>query len=240
MLVTGFRVKFYLYRIVQAFYRLSEVGQIHPVRERKLRALRQTVDYIEQHLPDALGLDTQRDLIDFSLREVRVPGHYLEFGVYTGGTIRYIARHLPQGQKIHGFDSFEGLPESWRGFDLGKDTFDLKGKLPKVPANVILHKGWFKQTIPAWLKENDGKVAFVHIDCDLYSSTVDILEGLAARMQAGTVVLFDDYFNYPNWEKHGFKAWQDYVSAHGVRYEYLGYARQQVATRILDPGSVAK
>ncbi|HOW98743.1 MAG TPA: TylF/MycF/NovP-related O-methyltransferase [Kiritimatiellia bacterium] len=240
MLVTGFRVKLYLYRAVQAFYRLIEVGQIHPVRELKLRALQRTTDYIEKHALDAVGLDTQRDLIDYSLREVRVPGFYLEFGVFTGGTIRHIAKQLPAGQLIHGFDSFEGLPEAWSGFDLGKDTFNLKGKLPKVPPNVVLHKGWFKDTIPAWLKENSGKIAFLHIDCDLFSSTVEILDGLAPRMQAGTVVLFDDYFNYPNWENHGFKAWQDYVAKHGVKYDYIGYARQQAAVRVLDPGAIAK
>ncbi|MBP7829321.1 MAG: class I SAM-dependent methyltransferase [Kiritimatiellae bacterium] len=236
MLVTGFRVKLYLYRAMQAVYRLIEVGQIHPVRELKLRALQRTTDYIEKNALDAVGLDTQRDLIDYSLREVKAQGHYVEFGVFTGGTIRHMAKQLPAGQIIHGFDSFEGLPEAWSGFDLGKETFNLKGKLPKVPANVTLHKGWFKDTIPAWKAQHAGPLAFVHIDCDLYSSTVDILEGLADRMQAGTVVLFDDYFNYPNWENHGFKAWQDYIRKNGARYEYIGYARQQAAVRILDPG----
>ena len=240
MLVTGFRIKFFVYRLVQAGFQFFDVGFMHPVRERKLRALRQTVDYIEKNMPDAMGLDTQRDLIDFSLREVKVDGHFLEFGVFTGGTIRHIAKQLPPGQVVQGFDSFEGLPESWRGFDLGQETFSMKGKLPKVPPNVILHKGWFNQTIPAWRSQYQGKIAFIHIDCDLYSSTVDILEGLAGRMQTGSVVLFDDYFNYPHWENHGYKAWQEYVSKNAVKCEYIGYARQQVATRILDPGAVAK
>jgi hypothetical protein len=79
----------------------------------------------------------------------------------------------------------------------------------------------------------------MHIDCDLYSSTVDILTGLVKHMRPGTVVLFDEYFNYPGWERHEFKAWKEFVSAHGVKYEYLAYARQQVLVRILSLDAVS-
>lgn len=114
MLVTNFKLKYVLYRIVCGLYQLHDVGRVHPMRERSLRALERTVDYIEEHLPDALGFETQKELTDFSLREVAVDGHYLEFGVFTGGTIRYIARRS-RSRVIHGFDSFEGLPEHWGG-----------------------------------------------------------------------------------------------------------------------------
>ena len=107
MLITNFRLKYLLYKIVCGAYQLVDTGRIHPVRERALRALQRSVDYIESAMPDALGLENQRDLIDYSLRAVGVDGHYLEFGVFTGGTIRYIARHIGP-RTIHGFDSFEG------------------------------------------------------------------------------------------------------------------------------------
>jgi hypothetical protein len=51
-------------------------------------------------------------------------------------------------------------------------------------------------------------------------------------LQVGTVIVFDEYFNYPNWEHHEFKAWQEFVEQHRVQYDYLAYARQQVAVRI--------
>ena len=51
-------------------------------------------------------------------------------------------------------------------------------------------------------------------------------------MISGTVILFDEYFNYPNWERHEFKAFQEFVSANVVKYTYLAFARQQVAVRI--------
>jgi hypothetical protein len=238
MLVTNFHVKYILYRIVMAGYQLLDTGRMHPVRERATRALMSSVDYIDSSMPDALGFDNQKELIDYSLTQAPAEGHYLEFGVFAGGTIRYIAKRKPN-VTIHGFDSFEGLPSAWGGFNLGSGAFTREGKLPRVQSNVVLHKGWFSDTIPPWRQKSGGPIAFMHIDCDLYSSTVDILTGLVQYMRPGTVILFDEYFNYPGWELHEFKAWKEFVAAHGVKYEYLGYARQQVAVRILSLDSAS-
>jgi hypothetical protein len=236
MLVTNFRLKYFLYKIVCGIYQLSDVGRVHPARERALRALQRSVDYVEQAMPDALGFDSQRELIEYSVAAAAVDGHYLEFGVFTGGTIRFIARRIG-GRTIHGFDSFAGLPEAWSGFNLGSKAFDVKGRLPRVPGNVQLHRGYFDASLPQWLNDNSGQVAFVHLDCDLYSSTKTVLSLLAPRLANGTVILFDEYFNYPNWEKHEFKAFQEFVTEHGVKYSYLAFARQQVAARIDSIGS---
>jgi hypothetical protein len=231
MLVTNFKLKSFLYRVICGFYQAADVGRIHPQRERSLRALQRSVDYIERVMPDALGFDSQRELIEYTLSIIKTEGHYLEFGVYTGGTMRFIAKRIG-GHPIHGFDSFEGLPEAWTGFNLGSRAFDVKKKLPRVPANVQLHAGWFEDTLPVWAKANPGPVAFIHIDCDLYSSTRTILTNLADRLVPGTIILFDEYFNYPNWEVHEFKAFQEFVTERKVAYRYLAFARQQVAVRI--------
>ena len=231
MLITNFRLKYVLYKLVCGAYQLADTGRIHPVRERALRALQRSVDYVESAMPEALGLESQRELIDFSLRAVAVDGHYLEFGVFTGGTVRFIARRIG-GRVVHGFDSFEGLPEAWSGFNLGKGAFDLHGRLPRVPKNVRLHRGWFEDSLPAWLAANPGTVAFVHVDCDLYSAARTVLALLADRIVPGTVIVFDEYFNFPNWEQHEFKAFQEFAAEHSVKYRYLAFARQQVAVRI--------
>jgi len=237
MLVTNFRLKYALYKIVCGFYQLGDVGRIHPMRERSLRALQRSVDYIERAMPDALGFETQRELTEFALSATKVEGHYLEFGVYTGGTIRFIARRLGKRRQIHGFDSFKGLPEEWGGFSLGKKAFDVGGRLPRVPSNVQLHRGWFEDSLPPWLAKHPGQVAFIHLDCDLYSSTRTILTLLAERIVPGTIILFDEYFNYPNWEQHEYKAFQEFAAANGVTYRYLAFARQQVVARIETIGS---
>ena len=231
MLVTNFRLKYVLYKIICGFYQVADIGRVHPMRERSLRALQRTVDYIERAMPDALGFDSQRELIEFSLGAVKIEGHYLEFGVFTGGTIRFIAKRIG-GRIIHGFDSFEGLPEAWSGFNLGSRSFDVRRQLPRVPSNVRLHRGWFDKTLPDWLKANPGPVAFMHIDCDIYSSTRAIFTLVGDRLVSGTIILFDEYFNYPNWEQHEYKAFQEFVASNGIEYRYLGFARQQVAVRI--------
>jgi hypothetical protein len=241
VLVTNFRLKYALYRIVLAGFQLFDVGRIHPARERALRELQRSVDYVESSMPDAIGFETQREVLDYALAQTTVAGDYFEFGVFTGGTIRYIAKRLRLLGKsdviIHGFDSFEGLPEAWGGFNLGEAAFSRRGKLPRVPGNVILHPGWFSDTVPKWRASRARPVAFIHVDCDIYSSTVEVLEGLCDYMQAGTVLVFDEYFNYPNWERHEFKAWREFVERHGLSYEYLAFARQQVAIRIRSVGT---
>jgi methyltransferase family protein len=231
MLVTNFKLKYVLYKIICGLYQLADVGRIHPVRERSLGALQRSVDYIERAMPDALGFDSQRELIEFSLSAVKIDGHYLEFGVFTGGTIRFIARRT-NGRLVHGFDSFEGLPEAWSGFNLRKRAFDMGGRLPRVPANVRLHRGWFENSLPEWLKVNPGAVAFIHVDCDLYTATRTVLTLLADRIVPGTVILFDEYFNFPNWEQHEYRAFQEFTAERGIKYRYLGFARQQVAVKI--------
>lgn len=236
MQVRSFRLKFFLHKSVLAGFQLFDTGRLHPARERAVRDLARSVDYIEGRMGDALGLETQKDLLAYALAQTAVPGHYMEFGVFAGGTIRYIARHLRKAGKgdvrIHGFDSFEGLPQAWGGFNLGQSAFSRGGKLPRVPANVVLHKGLFRDTIPKWCEAVPGPVAFLHVDCDLYASTIDVLEGLRERIQPGTVIVFDEYFNYPNWQQHEFKAWSEFVARHGVTYDYLAFARQQVALRV--------
>jgi hypothetical protein len=77
----------------------------------------------------------------------------------------------------------------------------------------------------------------MHIDCDIYSSTVDILQGVGDLLQAGTIILFDEYFNYPEWRRHEFKAWQEFVAEHDISYEYLGFGRQQVLLRVTSIGT---
>jgi len=158
-------------------------------------------------------------------------GLVLEFGVATGRTINHFARHWPE-KTIHGFDSFEGLPETWN-WHLRKGHF-ARQQLPEVNSNVKLHVGWFDETLPKFVEENSGPVAFLHIDSDLYSSAVTILDYLADRIQPGTVILFDEYLNYPGWEKDEFRAWQEFVKKHKVVYEYIGVCstHQKVAVRI--------
>ena len=97
----------------------------------------------------------------------------LEFGIYQGRTVDFIAERLPPGQVVFGFDLFAGLPENWRpGF--GKGTF--AAAIPEVCPNVRLVAGLFENTLPPFLAAHAGRpVAFIHVDCGLYTSARTVL-----------------------------------------------------------------
>src|SRR5271165_5981109 len=160
--------------------------------------------YLTGHMRLASNLGGQVQLLEFALGHCTVEGLVLEFGVYTGRTLAAIAR--ADHRIAHGFDSFEGLPEDWTNFQR-KGRFGLDGQLPQfAEANVELHPGWFAYTLPAFLSAHPGPVRFLHVDSDLYSSAVTVLEGLHERIVAGTIILFDEYINYPGWEQDEFRA----------------------------------
>ena len=197
----------------------------------QLDAKKQTVDYVKENMPDAPYFEKHPQLVKFVVHEASLPGLYLEFGVGRGKSIRWIGEHA--GREVYGFDSFEGIPEYWNGNPIG--AFSQK-KLPKVPDNVQFEIGMFDKTIPGFLEQHDDPVAFLHVDCDLYSSTVTIFDAFGSRLQPGAVVLFDEYYNFPRWQQHEYKAFQEFVTKTGVKYEYIAYSvtGQQVAVRILE------
>lgn len=185
--------------------------------------------FYEQYMLTAEAFDDDLSLLAHAMHMAPPQGMILEFGVASGRTVRHLASLTERG--VHGFDSFEGLPESWRtGFSKGI----FKQELPIVPGNVSLHKGWFTETLPPFILENEQSVALLHIDCDLYSSTALVLCALADRIQPGTVIVFDEYLNYPGWRRHEHKAFREFIerSRLGFRYDSFVPSHQQVCVVI--------
>lgn len=208
------------------------------VRRETIRIAReQTAAFVMEHMAKTPAARNKFALLNRSLESVdpELDGLYCEFGVWVGETINHIASRTPH--TIHGFDSFEGLPETWRtGFTKG--AFRMDG-LPKVRENVQLHKGWFDESLPGWAEAHPGPIAFLHMDADLYSSTKTVLDILGDRIVPGTVIQFDEFFNYPGWQDGEFKAFNEFVADRQIEFEYLGYCPQgeQVAVKILSVGA---
>lgn len=199
----------------------------------QLRAADDTCTYIEKNMLHVHSKTSRDAVLKVAMDHVSIDGQFLEFGVFSGKTINLIASKNPKS-KIFGFDSFEGLPESWRdGYLPGH--FSKNDKLPKVRKNVTLIKGWFTDTLPNFVTKEKANIAFLHVDCDLYSSTVTIFENLNPLICSGTVIVFDEYFNYPGWRHGEFKAFNDFVSTNNIKYDYLTYNRynEQVAVKII-------
>ncbi|HLZ17505.1 MAG TPA: class I SAM-dependent methyltransferase, partial [Cyclobacteriaceae bacterium] len=188
-----------------------------------------TVEYVEQHMRHVDSVVSKKELLTKALKCADVSGDRLvcEFGVFMGTSINFIAKTTTQ--PIFGFDSFEGLPERWRdGCDKG---FFATPQLPKVRSNVTLIKGLFHETIPVFLNQHSGNVGFLHIDSDLYSSAKTVFDFLGTRLRPKTVIVFDDYFNYPGWENGEYKAFMEFLDKTDLSFEFIGYHRnaQQVA-----------
>lgn len=159
------------------------------------------------------------------LSETAVDGLYHEFGVFKGTTINHIAEFIGQDKTVHGFDWFEGLTTDWMGPG-SKGDFSAKGVIPEVRGNVQLHVGLFAEALPPFLDAHAGPASFVHIDCDIYQSTREIFEILEARFVEGSVIVFDEFLNYPPFEDHEFKAFYEFIEKTAFGFECISYTER--------------
>lgn len=191
-----------------------------------------SASYYTDCMPRVRNFDTPEALLRWavSLVGANPDGIALEFGVASGRTVNQIAEGF--NGPVYGFDSFEGLPETWRtGFEQGA----FAGKLPEVRENVELVVGLFDDTLPGFQPMREKRVNFLHVDCDLYSSTKTVFEQVGPYLDDELIVLFDEYWNYPGWRQHEHQALQEFCEATGARYEYIGIVgnSQQVAVQMV-------
>jgi hypothetical protein len=197
-------------------------------------AAEDTARYMLEHMRTVPNFNYDYELRDYVLDQIRPAELIMEFGVAEGHSIRQLASKN-KNNYVYGFDTFEGLPEAWDGkFGLG--AFSRNGNLPTVPNNVKLIKGLFSDSLPEFLEQHTNKISLIHMDCDLYSSTRDVLNACACRIRKGTWIIFDEYNNYPGWQQDSFRAWQEFVSANGITYEYRARVgrHQQVAVEVTE------
>jgi len=202
-------------------------------------ASEESAAYALAHMRAVPNFDTDYDLHKWVTqtqlyRQAAYAGAVLEFGVATGRTLNQFATWLPN-KTVYGFDGFEGLPEDWTS--RMRKGFFARDTLPRVRRNCQLIVGWFDQTLPRFKADyiKHDPIALLHVDCDLYSSTATILKNLKDNIVAGTVIIFDEYMNYPGWQQDEFKAWQEFVQENNIKYVYIGRVskHQKVAVRVL-------
>jgi|GEM_PF-1854276 len=180
--------------------------------EKRRRQLSQSYD--RKMLLEARVFNSWEAHIEHAFAAVEFDGLYTELGVYKGGMINFMAARLPE-ITFHGFDSFEGLPETWNKYPVGH--LSLNGEMPEVLPNVQLYKGWFADTLPAFVANHDEPAAFIHIDCDIYSATQTILSEFHDLIVPGTVIVFDEYY-YDE-----VRAFYEYIEREKREFTYLSY-----------------
>lgn len=156
---------------------------------------------------------------------------YLEFGVSKGFSFRWWAKQITHPQaRFYGFDTFTGLPENWGPFKKG--DMSNSNEPPKMDdTRVSFYQGLFQQTLPGFVKSyQPRKRRIIHMDADLYSSTLYALTTLSPFIRKDDIIFFDE-FNVP---LHEFKAFTEWTRSFYIDYEVLGSVNNfyQVAVKI--------
>lgn len=157
-----------------------------------------------------------KKLLKFCVLNRPLTGNYFEFGSHSGRTfttaLKYFGKkswfNKKNNTKFYSFDSFEGLPDVEENNEQeiwGKGKFAtsikefeqiLKNK-GYENENYELIKGFYHDTLTKDLKQRllqEGKASMVYIDCDLYYSTVPVLDFIKDFLKEGTLIIFDDWY----------------------------------------------
>lgn len=160
----------------------------------------------------------------------RIVGDYLEFGVYRGESFitayRFAKMSNLKSMNFYAFDSFHGLPkiegidaDGFRHFSEGILSYSVKEFKKNISEEgvdlnkVTIVQGWYNEVLNEETKKNlrIKKSAVIMIDCDLYKSTVPVLNFVTDYIQDGTILIFDDWFCFrgdPNrGEQRAFREW---------------------------------
>ena len=194
---------------------------------------------IQEALAYIKNLKQRKPIITFegywteAVNRLELDGLCLEFGVWKGYSINFFARHLPK-RIFYGFDSFYGLKDHWEGGCRGPKWFDEQGHMPEVLPNVRLVKGWFDQTLPKFFNKHKDPIAFMYIDCDTYQAAKDVFDHIDKdRIMKGTLILLDDYMCYYGWRENVYKAFQEWIKKHKLKYEYEMFCKQTALVKII-------
>ena len=196
----------------------AEIQEANALIQSRLDAWQYFKGAIKGDLPPITG--SIKATFELATAAAKVKGSVLEFGVRHANSTRQLTALAKQD--VHGFDSFEGIPEDWHNEEKG--SYSTRGAIPKVPSNIHLHAGWFDVTLPKFLENNTEKARLVNIDCDIYSSTKTALDLLAPRIVSGTVIIFDEYIGNQHWREDEFKAFQEAVKTYCWHYEYIAFS----------------
>jgi len=140
------------------------------------------------------------DVIKREAKRVRgyiVPGGVVEIGVYFGGSLNHISA-IFDDRPVFGIDTFDGMPQPIKGLDEHEEGDfsdvaqfeDIKKWFQENRPNVALIKGMFPYCADRLPYQN---YCFVHVDVDIYQSTLDCFSFFFPRMSSGGVIICDDY-----------------------------------------------
>lgn len=155
------------------------------------------------------------------------PLTYLEFGVAKGHSIRWwVSQNSNEESRFVGFDTFHGLPEGWRHHPKG--TFSTGGQTPEIdPKRCSFETGLFQETLLPFLRKvnlKNGPRKIIHLDGDLYGSTLYPLITLLPELNAGDILIFDEFCVVMD----EFRALEQLVEVTKWKFRVLGMTDQAI------------
>ena len=139
----------------------------------------------------------------------KIPGDLIECGVWRGGASLFmrglLKAHGITDRTVHLVDSFDGLPKAttdadddhWATYEVLKVPLDtVKGAFERyglLDSQVQFHKGYFRDSLPAFRQAFTGRIALLRMDGDMYESTTDILYNLVDLLSPGACIVVDDW-----------------------------------------------
>jgi len=137
----------------------------------------------------------------------RIAGDYLEFGVFNGGSfimaMKLAEKYRLRDMRFLAFDSFQGLPNAEGDiFQQGELNYPEDLFMQKVAkcgvdtSRIVTVSGFYDKTLNEATKKRNRlkKASIVHIDCDLYTSTKDVLGFIEDLIDVGSILIFDDWY----------------------------------------------
>ena len=136
----------------------------------------------------------------------------IEFGLYQGESIRMVESMFKNYQRprfLLGVDSFRGLPEENEGLDLfvlfQKGMFSSHNDCSSFGEAKVINKWFSELNIEDVSKYKIKYFDIVHIDCDLYISTIQAYEFLLSNNLIGpnTIISYDEFKSTPDLDSGG-------------------------------------
>jgi len=125
----------------------------------------------------------------------RIAGDVAELGVAYGASAKLLSMRLPAGKHLHLFDTFKGLPEATAADGVRFHSGEFESNLEDVRRYVGTDRiHYYPGLFPATADPlRDRLFSFVHLDADLYDSTLAAFQFFYARLAPGGIMLCHDY-----------------------------------------------
>jgi len=192
---------------VAGWLRFAHWRRTHPAAQPGDRKIRNDRRWLYRTVIEKEGLD-------------RAPIDFWEFGVFRGESLFHWLEQIPNPEsRFVGFDTFTGLPERWRATEL-EGAFNVNGKIPETKdPRCSFEVGLFQDTLPPFIDRHDfSRRLVIHLDADLFSSTLFVLTTLARHLKQGDIIFFDNFIC----SLDEFRAFEDFVKSYRMKYEVLG------------------